>query len=61
MFRFVTHLEALTSGMKAKLDPNFRLSTVQNRGYVTPIPRKDMDFPNSNPALQPVVKRNSFK
>lgn len=61
MFRFVTHLEALTSGMKAKLDPNFRLSTVRNPGYVTPIPRKDMDFPNSKPALQPVVKRNSFK
>ena len=61
MFRFVTHLEALTPGMKAKLDPNFRLSTVQNPGYVTSIPRKDMDSPHSNPALQPVVKQNSFK
>ena len=61
MFRFVTHLETLTSGMKAKLDPNFRLSTVRNPSYVTSIPRKDMDFPHSNPALQPVVKRNSFK
>jgi len=61
MFRFVTHLEALTSGMKAKLDPNFRLSTVRNPGYVTSIPKKDMNFPHSNPASQPVVKRNSFK
>jgi hypothetical protein len=61
MFRFVTHLEALTSGMKAKLDPNFRLSTVQNPDYLTSIPKKDMDLPHSSPALQPVVKRNSFK
>jgi hypothetical protein len=61
MYRFVTHLEALTPGMKAKLDPNFRLSTVQNPEYATSIPRKDTDFPHSSPALQPVVKRNSFK
>lgn len=61
MFRLVTHLEALTPGMKAKLDPNFRLSTVQNPSYLTSTPRKDINFPHSSPALQPVVKRNLFK
>jgi hypothetical protein len=61
MYRFVTHLEALSPGMKAKLDPNFRLSTVQKSEDVTSIPRKDTDFPHSSPALQPVIKRNSFK
>ena len=61
MFRFVTHLETLTPGMKAKLDPNFRLSTGQKPSYVASIPKRDMDFPHSNPTLQPIVKRNSFK
>jgi len=61
MFRFVTYLDTLTSGMKAKLDPNFRLSTRRKPSYVASIPRKDMDFPLSNPILRSVVKRNSFK
>jgi len=61
MFRFVTYLETLTSGMKAKLDPNFRLSTGQKPSYVASIPREDIDFPLSNPILRSTVKRNSFK
>jgi len=61
MFRLVTYLDALTPGMKAKLDPNFRLSAGQKPIYVASIPRKDMDFAHSNPTLRSIAKGNSFK
>ena len=61
MFRLVTYLDTLTPGMKAKLNPNFRLSTGQKPIYVASAPRKDMDFAHSNPTLRSIIKENSAK
>ena len=59
MFRLVTHLDTLTPGMQAKLDPNFRLSTGRKPSYVMSVPKRDMDFNHSNPAAQSIIKQRS--
>ena len=61
MTMLITYFDTLSSGMKAKLDPNFRLSTRREPVYVVPIPHKKVDFAHSGHTLPPIAKRNQTK
>lgn len=57
MPRFVTYFEALSPGMKARLDPNFRLFAQREPDYEMSISKKDGDIPQSSRTAPATVKR----
>lgn len=59
MYRFVSYLDALSPGMKAKLDPNFRLAKPQEPVYAVPFPQKGAEFPSSSHTPPPIAKRRT--
>lgn len=57
MSSVVTYLETLTPGMNARLDPNFRLSTLPRPVYHVPIPKRNVDFPRFKPIMLSITKQ----
>jgi len=56
-----TYLDKLTPGMKARLDPTFRLLTSPKPVYHISIPRRNVDFLHSKPTMLSITKRKSSR
>jgi len=57
----VTYFDTLSSGMKAKLEPNYRLSAKQKPACVLSVPRTSEDSPGSHPTFRYPKIRTTFK
>ncbi len=61
MTMVVTYFDTLSSGMKARLDPNFRLSTRREQVYTTYPPQKEVDSTRPNRTWRSIIRPSSSK
>ncbi len=56
----VTYLDALSSGMKARIDPTSRLLARREPAYMVYIPPKDVSLLQSNRTLWPITRQKLY-